>query len=59
VTAPETQPGSQYAVLRCIRFDAGVGGARSQTSQVRVGSGVRLRVRVRVRVSGFRRARLS
>jgi hypothetical protein len=34
VTAPEAQPGSQYAVLRCIKFDAGLGGERSQTSQV-------------------------
>ena len=34
VTAPEAQSGSQYAVLRCIKFDAGLGGERSQTSQV-------------------------
>ena len=28
MTAPEAQPGSQYAVLRCIKFDAaGTGGA--------------------------------
>lgn len=34
VTTPEAQPGSQYAVLRCIKFDAGGGEERQMTGQV-------------------------
>ena len=34
MTTPEAQPGSQYAVLRCIKFDAGGGEERQMTGQV-------------------------